>query len=516
MRNELVVNSAAVATPHRQAAAAAQGVLDRGGNAVDAAVAAVLALCVVTPPSVGIGGYGGSMVVHLADRNQTVALDFDSRGPLRYDPALYQDPAVANFGYLAVSVPGVVAGLDRALREWGTISFADAAEHAERLAREGFPLDTKLKRQLDDWKGRTDPTSLRAHFADGNIPEARKPWVQKDLANLIARLRRDGPQALYHGEVPQRIVQQVRAHGGILCEEDFSSYEPKIVAPVRTSYRGFEIVTPPPPSGGITSLQILKILETFDVGAMKPWGAHYLHVLAEAMKLAWADRVKFLGDPDFTKAPFEQLLSPESAAEHAKHIPLDAATHPVTAADDLGAHTVNVCAVDRHRNVVSLTATQGYLFGSQVVIDGLGLVLGHGMSRFDYTAGSPNAPAPGKRMHHNMSPAIILKDGHPYRCFGMPGGPKIVNVFAQLVANSVDFKQSPGAAILAPRVHTEGGEPLLITTSAKDAADELERLGHRLQREQTVGGPANMIEIDRAANRLTAASGNGPNAIASS
>jgi gamma-glutamyltranspeptidase/glutathione hydrolase len=513
MKNELTVNSSAVATPHKHAAASAQAMLERGGNAVDAAVAAVLALCVVTPSSVGIGGYGGSMVVYLAEQRRVAALDFDSRCPLKYAPELFADPAAANFGYLAVSVPAVVAGLDKALREFGTVSFADAAEYAQKIARQGFSLDTKLKRQLEDWRGRTDEVSLRAHFPDGKIPEARQLWVQKDLAALIGILRQQGPAALYHGDVPRRIVQQVTAHGGILCEEDFSSYQPTLVEPIHVNYRGFDIFTPPPPSGGITSLEILKTLEQFDVKGMQPWGAEYLHVLAEAIKLAWADRARFLGDPEFTEIPMEQLLSSESAAARAKKIPLDAATHPVTAADDLGAHTVNVCAVDRHRNIVSLTATQGYLFGSQVVIEGLGLVLGHGISRFDYVAGSPNASAPGKRMHHNMSPTIIMRNGKPYRVFGMPGGPKIVNVATQLIVNSIDFGQSPGAAIMAPRIHSEGGEPLLITNSAKDAMAKLEQMGHRLQREQTVGGPANMIEID--GDRLITASGNGLGAIAS-
>jgi gamma-glutamyltranspeptidase/glutathione hydrolase len=513
MRNELIVNSAAAATPHKHAAAAAQAMLDRGGNAVDTAVAAVLSLCVVTPSSVGIGGYGGSLIAYLAESRRVVALDFDSRCPLKYSPELFADPAVANFGYLAASVPAVVAGLDRALREFGTVSFAGAAEHAEKIAREGFSLDTKLKRQLEDWRGRTDQVSLRAHFPDGKIPEARQPWVQKDLAALIGLLRQQGAAALYHGDVPRRIVQQVKAHGGILCEEDFSSYEPTLVEPVQVHYRGFDIFTPPPPSGGITSLEILKTLEQFDVKAMAPWGAAYLHVLAEAMKLAWADRARFLGDPEFTKIPMEQLLSSESAALRAKTIPLEMATQPVTVANDPGTHTVNVCAVDRHRNVVSLTATQGYLFGSQVVIDGLGLVLGHGMSRFDYVPGSPNSPAPGKRMHHNMGPTIIMRDGKPYRAFGMPGGPKIVNVATQLIVNSIDFGQSPGEAIMAPRIHSEGGEPLLITNNAKNAMAKLEAMGHRLQREQTVGGPANMIEID--GERLIAASGNGLGAIAS-
>jgi gamma-glutamyltranspeptidase/glutathione hydrolase len=513
MKNELTVNSAAVATPHKHAAAAAQQMLDRGGNAVDATVAAVLALCVVTPSSVGIGGYGGSLVIYQAKERRVVALDFDSRCPIHFEPELFADPSKANFGYLAVSVPGVVAGLDRALREFGTVSFSDAAEYAEKLAREGFALDTKLKRQLEDWRGRTDEVSMRAHFADGKIPEARQLWVQKDLADLIGRLRREGARALYHGDVPSRIVEQVKAHGGILCEEDFSSYEPTVIEPVHVKYRGFEIFTPPPPSGGITSLEVLKTLEQFDVKGMKPWGSEYLHLLAEAMKQAWADRVRTLGDPDFVKIPFDELLGDQAAAARAARIPRDKATHPGPAGGDAGAHTVNVCAVDPDRNVVSLTATQGYLFGSQVVIEGLGLVLGHGMSRFDFVPGSPNAPAPRKRMHHNMSPTIIMRDGKPWRAFGMPGGPKIVNVATQLIVNSVDFGQSVGGAIMAPRIHSEGSEPLLITNSAKDAMPELEAMGHRLQKEQTVGGPANMIEID--GNRLIAASGNGVGAIAS-
>jgi gamma-glutamyltranspeptidase/glutathione hydrolase len=513
MKNEVNAKLAACSTPHRLAAAAAQAILDRGGNAVDAAVAATLALCVVVPSNVGIAGYGGSMIVYLAEKNETFVLDFDSRCPLKYDPELYRDPKVALYGYLAVSVPGVVAGLAQALRDFGTMSFADAAEPAEKIAREGFSLDTKLKRQLEDWKGRTDPVSLRAHFANGVIPEAQQTWVQKDLADLIHRLRIEGPEALYHGDIPKRIVKQIRDHGGILSEEDFHGYEPKIVEPLRINYRGYEIVTAPPPSGGLTSLEILKILEQFDVAAMEPWGAPYLHLVAEAIKIGWADRLKYIGDPDVVDIPIAKMLSKEWAAEQAKRIPLDAATHPVSAGDDLGVHTINVCAVDHQRNAVSLTATQGQLFGSQVVIEGLGLVIGHGISRFDFTPGSPNGPAAGKRMQHNMTPTIIMRDGKPYRVFGMPGGPKIVTVASQLVVNSIDFKKSPGEAIMAPRVHCEGAEPLLITNNAKDAMDKLEAMGHRLQKEQTVGGPANMIEI--GADGLVAASGNGANAIAS-
>lgn len=513
MKNEVNAKSAACSTSNRHAAAAAQAILDRGGNAVDAAVAATLALCVVVPSNVGLAGYGGSMIVYLAEKNATFCLDFDSCCPLKYDPNLYRDPKVALYGYLAVSVPAVVAGLAQALRDFGTMSFADVAEPAEKLAREGFTLDTKLKRQIDDWKGRTDEVSLRAQFPSGVIPEARQKWVQNDLADLIHRLRVEGPEAFYRGDIPKRIVKQIRDHGGILSEEDFHSYEPKIAEPLRINYRGYEIVTPPPPSGGLTSLEILKILEQFDLGAMEPWGAPYLHLMAEAIKIGWSDRQKYIGDPDVVDIPIANMLSKEWAAERAKKIPRDAATHPVSAGDDLGVHTINVCAVDRHRNAVSLTATQGQLFGSQIVIEGLGLVMGHGMSRFDFTPGNPNAPAPGKRMQHNMTPTIIMRDGKPHRVFGMPGGPKIVTVASQMVVSSIDFKKSPGEAIMAPRIHCEGAEPLLITNTAKDAMDKLEAMGHRLQKEQTVGGPANMIEI--GPDGLLVASGNGAAAIAS-
>jgi gamma-glutamyltranspeptidase/glutathione hydrolase len=336
------------------------------------------------------------------------------------------------------------------------------------------------------------------------------------MARLLMRLAEQGPASFYRGDIPQMIVRQVQAGGGILAEDDFERYQPTVVEPLAIDYRGFRIVTPPPPSGGLTSLQILKVLEQFGLSALEPWGAEYFHLFAEAAKRCWHDRLRFFGDPDVSAIPMDQLLSDEAAREKAAPIKqgkLDARSRTLPPSPQ---HTANVLAADGRGNIASVTATHGYLYGSQVVIDGLGLVMGHGMSRFDLAEGSPNAPAPGKRMFHNMAPMILLAPGgqSATAAVGLPGGPKIVTVTAQLVVSLVDFKSPPAIAVSAPRVHIEGDEP--IAASAKvpqPVIEQLRSLGHTVTRGQTVGGlpdeiggKANAIVIDPATGTLLAAS----------
>ena len=240
---------------------------------------------------------------------------------------------------------------------------------------------------------------------------------------------------------------------------------------------------------------------------MPRFGAEYVHVFAEALKHGWRDRHQYLGDPKFVDLPVEALLSDEHARKCAEEI-RNGGVANLTGKSDSGQHTVNAVAADAEGNVVSLTATQGYLFGSQRVAAGMGLVLGHGMSRFDYTPDHPNRPEPGKRMQHNMSPVIVLKNGKPCFAFGMPGGTKIVNVTAQLAVNFLDLGFSPATGIRTPRMHTEGADPIFVTTSIeKSVVKELESMGHQVRREQTLGGPANAVRIE--GNEITAASGNG-------
>jgi gamma-glutamyltranspeptidase/glutathione hydrolase len=496
-------STAAVATPHPAAAAAGRDILLRGGNAVDAAVAAVLACCVATPGMVGLGGYGGSLVAFLGGK--AVAIDFDSRAPLAYRPDLYAgDPVKYEQGYLAITVPAVLAGLDLALTRFGTARWAAVSGPAIALAGDGVTVTPDLKRTLDNWWKKADPVSRRAFFPGGSVPDAGSAWLQRDLARLLRCLATDGPASFYHREVPRTIVQQIREHGGILAEDDFAAYRPAVVEPLTIEYRGHRIYTPPPPSGGLTSLQILRTLERFDIAALKPWGAEYFHLVAESAKLAWRDRAACVGDPDVTPVPVDRLLSDETAARNAALIRRAGSVGDRSSAPNTrgSPHTVNVVTADAAGNVVSLTATQGYLYGSSVVIDGLGLVMNHGMSRFDPNAGSPNAAAPGKRMLHNMAPTVIVgRDGPAFAAVGLPGGPKIVTVTAQLVVSLIDFAASPARAATAGRVHAEADEPVAVSSAVPDdVIDELRALGHTVRRGQDVGGPPN--EIGGMANAL--------------
>ena len=521
MPQSLRTNAAAVATHHPLAADAAARVLESGGNAVDAAVAALATLCVVLPGAVGFGGYGGSMVIHSAESGKSIAVDFDSRCPLGCRVEFFTDDAYhkSNFGYLAVSVPGIVGGLSAALRQFGTKSWRDVSQRAIELAEGGVPMEPESRKQLEKWHAAADPVSRRAHFADDRIPEVGQLWVQKDLGGMLRRLAEEGPEAFYHGEIPQRICRQVREHGGILSEEDFARYQPTIVDPLTINYRGCALFTPPPPSGGITTLQLLKTLEQFDLQDLERWGTAYLHLVAEASKLCFADRARTLGDPDFVQMPLAELLSPEAAAAKAAELRRHDIRAGVENQVDAGPHTSNVSVVDRAGNIVSLTATQGYQFGSRVVIEGLGLVMGHGMSRFEFAPDHPNRPAPGKRMHHNMAPTILLRDGKPLAAVGLPGGPKIITVTAQLVVNLVDFHCTAAQTVAAPRVHCDGPEPISVSGSlAPGIVRELEAMGHKVVLGQSVGGapnevggPANAVVATREGH-LTAASGAAPDA----
>jgi gamma-glutamyltranspeptidase/glutathione hydrolase len=516
-RKDFAAAGAVVVTPHPSTGAAGLEMFNAGGNAVDAAVAAMLAICVVQPYQVGLGGYGGSVVVYRADGGGASAIEFDSRAPLGFtvDPYL-ERPERALHGAMAVSVPGVVAGLDLALREWGTKKWREAAAPARVLAEDGFVVDLTLRKTFDTLTKASEKTAMPALFPDGNIPRVGDRWAQKDLARLLARLE-DDPRAFYEGEIPNAIAKQVKAQGGILAEEDFAAYKARVVEPLAVEYRGHRMYTPPPPSGGLTSLAILQTLESFEIPRYQRWGAPYFDLFVEAAKLCWEERRRHLGDPDFVRAPFDRLLSKPVAAARAERIKNGRGPKTRPSPPSAGNHTVNIVAIDRQRNLVSLTATQGDTFGSRVGIPGLGLVLGHGMSRFTFPKEdprSPNAPEPGKRMLHNMCPTVVIKDGRPWAAIGLPGGTKIVNVTAQLAASVIDFAATATEAVYAPRVHTEGGEPLLLSaTTPAEVAGELELMGHKVSRGQAVGGAANVVLVASEGKGLTAACSVGPGGI---
>jgi gamma-glutamyltranspeptidase / glutathione hydrolase len=503
---------AMVVTPHREAAFAAEQALRAGGNAVDASVAAMMTLCVVMPGMVGLGGYGGSAVIYLAGERRTTSIDFTAVAPLNFRSELY-NAKFADSGPLSITVPTVLAGLDLALRHFGKLSWRDVSMHAAHVAANGFPMHELLKRHLHNWIRRADPCSIRTLLGDGQVPQLGEIFVQTDLAKLIRRIGREGIDAFYHGEVPRMICSELASKGGILCVEDFSHYRPMVTEPISATYRGHELFTPPPPSGGVTTMAILKTLERLDVSSMPRWSADYLHLFAEAAKLCWRDRHATIGDSPNATFSMEQILSDSAADARALRIAKGVQASPAAQHAEQSPHTSNVLAVDREGNVVSMTATQGLQFGSQVVIEGLGLVMNHGMSRFSFVPGSPNAPAPGKRMQHNMAPMIILQKGEPRFAIGLPGGTKIVTVTAQLAVNLIDHGVTPAEAIVAPRVHVEADEPVLVSDRVpRETIDALTRLGHQIKEGDEVGGDTNVLCLHPGGDK-SGASGAGADAV---
>jgi gamma-glutamyltranspeptidase/glutathione hydrolase len=538
MPRHLTANTAAVATGHPLGAAAGLEVLEQGGNAVDASVAAMLALCVVIPGSVGLGGYGGSAVIFRSPRPRgqvgdasrinaamrptepVIAIDFDSQAPRAFRPGMVTaDRESSYYGAKSVTVPAVVAGLSLMLREYGTKSWSEVSQPAIRFAEDGFDFDAEHKRCLDRCAPHFSTESLTSLFNTSALPNVGDRWRQPDLARLLQQLADDGPASFYEGAIATSIVGYLRERGGLLSEEDFRAYRPQVVSVIRARCRDCELFTPPPPSGGLTSLAaiqsmeaLLKLTNTSVNATNSPQSG--LHFLAEALKHCWHERHQYLGDPEHVPIPFDDLLSEQAANSRAERILSETFT-PEQRTVDQSPHTANVIAIDGDGNMVSLTATQGWMYGSHLVVDGLGLVLNHGMSRFDYTPGSPNEPSAGKRMQHNMSPMLALRNGQPAFAFGMPGGPKIVSVTAQVALNSILFGKSPAECITAPRIHTEGNEPLQVSADmpAHDIA-ALERHGHTIRREDDMGGPVNVLVVEPDSSKIHIASGEGTGAVA--
>jgi gamma-glutamyltranspeptidase/glutathione hydrolase len=499
---QLVGGRQAVACSRREAAEAARDTLRQGGNAIDAAVAALLVQCVVEPSNVGIGGYGGSLVYYEASTNRVHAIDFTSRAPRKFAPDRFTEES-GQHGYLAVGTPGIVAGIELALARFGTLPFKSLSRHAVALADNGIVVTPGMARAFHRLDEQLDPVSRRAYFPNG-VPSQGSTWVQADLARLIRRLGDEGPRSFYQGDIARAIAKQVQAGGGVLAEEDFRDFQARIDDPLHIGYRGHDLYTPPLPSGGLTSLSILKTLEQFDLFQINPWGAEYIALFTAAANQCWAERFKYFGDPEFVKVPVAKLLSDKQAAERAAAIRRGMRVHRSQPADE--SHTVNLVVSDNRQNIVSWTATHGGGFGAHVAINGLGLMLGHGMSRFSVTQGDPNSPVAGKRPQHNMSPLVILRNGKPYAGLGLPGGRFIVTVTAQLAVNLIDFGASPQHAVSAPRCHTEGAEPILITADAPGpTVEQLGESGYRVNVKNSLGGSANAVVLDAASGSVQAA-----------
>lgn len=501
--------------------------MKKGGNAIDAAVAVALALAVTWPEAGNLGG-GGFMLIRKAD-GSSEAIDYRERAPLAAARDMYLDAngqvikGASTRGYKAIALPGTVAGLALAHKRHGKLKWGDLVEPARKLAAEGFIVNDYLERSLRS-KTITEKLapfaeSRRIFHRNGHFYEVGDRFVQPELAATLSRIKAS-PRDFYEGVTARRIVKDMKAHGGLITMRDLRSYEPAIRTPLRGTYRGYEIITmPPPSSGGVALLEMLNMLEPYDLKSMGWHSSEYVHTLVEVMRRAFADRARFLGDPDFGSIPVAGLTSRRYADERRRTIDPNHATssREIAAGDPApyeSTQTTHFTIIDADGTVVSNTYTLNDSYGSGVTAKGTGVLLNDEMDDFTSKPGVPNdyqliqgeanAIAPKKRPLSSMTPAIVLKDGKVAFAIGSPGGPTIINTVLQIVLNLVDFGMTIQQAIDAARIHHQWLPDEICWEEfdlERDTRDALEHLGHKLREKPGFGdarqiGDAQAISID--------------------
>ena len=472
----VVANNGMVATEQELASRIGLDILKAGGNAVDAAVGIGFALAVALPNAGNLGG-GGFMMVHDAKTGKSVALDFREVAPLKATRNMYLDDKgnVINgkslYTHYAVGVPGTVAGMEHALKKWGTMPLDKVIAPSIALAEKGFPVSetlAKILRQEQKNMGKW-PATTEIFWKDGAPLKRGDLLVQKDLAQSMRLIAQQGAKAFYEGAIAQKIAAEMAPHAGAVTLQDLREYKVAEREPVRGTYRGYEVVTMPPPSSGGTHLvQILNMLEQWPLAQWGQNSAQTLHHVAESSKLAYADRSEYLGDPDFVKIPLKGLTSKRYAESLAKSIDPNRARpakeikpgQPQPYESD---QTTHYSVVDKAGNAVAVTYTLNTNFGSGIVAKGTGILLNNEMDDFaakpgvanayGLVGGDANAVAAKKRPLSSMTPTLVLKDGKPTLVTGSPGGARIITTVLQTVVNTIDFGNNPAEAAAAPRVH---------------------------------------------------------------
>lgn len=480
-----------VSTSKFEASKIGREILKKGGNAIDAAVAAGFALGVVEPNSSGLGG-GGFMVIRSAKTGETIFIDFRERAPKNATPEMWvlgdDGKVIGNQkveGGKAAGVPGEVAGLLYALETYGTMSREEVIRPAVDLAKNGFivtpTLSADMKNQFDRLE-KYEETAKVFLNEDGMPYEVGDRFVNKDMAKTLELIIKKGKDGFYKGEVAKAIVKTLNKYDGVFTMDDLANYKPVIKKPVVGNYRGYEIISSPSPSsGGAVVIQILNILENFNVGELEVNSPEYLHLFSEAYKLAYADRGKYMGDSDYVPVPMKGFVSKNYAKEIAKEIDM-------TKSQDSKAHnpwiyesedTTHYSIADKEGNMVSVTKTVNGLFGNSVVAGGYGFVLNNEMDDFVTGAGHPNSIEAGKAPLSSMSPTVVLKDGKPFMVLGSPGGPKIISTVAQVISRVIDHKMGMQEAIDTPRLYDNTANKLGVETRiAEKTVKKLEEMGH--------------------------------------
>jgi gamma-glutamyltranspeptidase/glutathione hydrolase len=495
-----------IASPERLAAEAGVDILRRGGNAVDAAVATGFALAVTYPRAGNLGG-GGFMLIHLAKEDRQILVDYREVAPAAAHRDMFLDANgqvdrdLEFFSRQSAGVPGSVAGLVHALETYGTMSLAEVIEPAIRLAEKGFPVSYALDSEFAAREKRLleDPEARRLFFRkDGSRYPVGSILRQKDLAWTLKQIRKRGRDGFYAGAVADRIAGDMKANGGLITRADLANYRVVEREPVRGTFRDFEVVaTPPPSSGGVHIVQILNIMEAYPLEAWGHNSAAYLHHLTEAMKLAYADRSRYLGDPAFTDVPVARLADKDYATRLRAQISADRATpseaiRPGALLPDESRDTTHFTVADSQGNVVSNTYTLNFSFGSHIAVPGTGMLLNNEMADFAAKPGVPNAFSllegeanaveGGKRPLSSMTPTIVFRDGKPWLATGSPGGSRIITAVLQTIMNAMVFDMNVASAAAAARVHHQWlpDQLLLERGISPDTRRLLEAMGHKV------------------------------------
>ena len=469
--------SGMVASHNALSSMIAAEIMSNGGNAIDAGAALGFALAVTLPRAGNIGG-GGFMLVHVAEINKTIAIDFRETAPASASQEMFFDDdgnvvldETYRFSHKSSAIPGSVAGLAYIVEEYGTMTLAEVLEPAIRLARDGIEVTHELAEDLArSQRLKNNPASLRKFYKqDGSNYEVGEIFKQPDLAWTLSEIATHGADAFYRGSVAEKIVNDMAAHNGLITMDDLANYTVLEREPVRGNFRGYDIAAmPAPSSGGTHVIQMLNILENFPLAEMGAESANALHIMSEAMKFSYADRSKYLGDPDFVEVPTETLTSKEYAREIARKISIDQALP----SDDIAPgnlaiyesdETTHYSVVDDEGNMIGNTYTLMFSFGSGVVIEGTGILMNNNMGNFTLRSDIPDAFGlmgsdnnlirPSRRPVSSMSPVMLLKDGEPILMTGSPGGSKIISANMQMVLNVVEFGMNIADASVAPRIH---------------------------------------------------------------
>jgi gamma-glutamyltranspeptidase / glutathione hydrolase len=508
---------AMVVTVHQLASQVGVDILQAGGNAVDAAVATGFALAVVHPAAGNIGG-GGFMLIRMAD-GKTHFLDYREKAPAAARADMYLDEhgnliaGASEIGYKAIGVPGSVAGMVYAEQKYGKLSLSQVMEPAIKLARDGYPLTWGEAQDLHDRFLAKFPESHRVFQRNGDYYKPGEIFRQPDLARTLERIAAR-PDDFYHGDLARELAAAMQKGGGLITAADLAAYEVKEREPVHGSYRGYEVISAPPPSsGGTVLIESLNILEGYDLGKMENRSSQSIHFTVEAFRRAFFDRAEFMGDPDFSKIPVAQLVDKRYAAAwrdsvdpvHAtpseelkrpeifSQLEQYAALHPPAAAPPEGNHTTHYSVVDADGSAVAVTTTINSWFGSRVTADGLGFLMNDEMDDFSSKPGVPNsdgliqgaanAIGPGKRPLSSMTPTIVVHQGKAVMVLGSPGSSKIITTVANVLMGVVDYGMNIQEAVNAPRFHNQWLPDVVNVEKwfSPDTLNALRKMGYKVQ-----------------------------------